>query len=83
MFSFDGAVVSCIVRRTKFNFNVEGFEEVLEEVGQEGIAVVGEGCGWEAVPGHPAFHEGLGDLFGRVPGQRETFQPSGASVKAG
>ena len=71
-----------MIGRSEVDGDSEGLEDVPEEVGAEGVAVVRHGHRGQAKPGHPV-HEGLGHLLGRVPDQRIDLDPPGATIETG
>ena len=82
MLPFYCSITCSVVCRSEIDGDTEGFEDVLEEVGAEGVAVVRDGDGRQAVPGHPV-HEGLGYLLGRVPDQGIDLYPPKATIQTG
>ena len=64
-----------MIRGCKINFDIKGAEEVLEEVADEGVAVVTDGYGRKAIVTDPG-EESPADLVRGVPFQGITFRPS-------
>ena len=75
MFPFDSPVSCRMIRGRKIDFDIKGAEEVLEEVADEGVAVVTDGYGRKAIVTDPG-EEGPADLVRGVPFQGITFRPS-------
>ena len=48
--SFYGTISGGVVSRTESDFHPEAFEDILEEVGDQGIAIVGHSYTGQTIP---------------------------------
>ena len=71
---------STVVSRGENDIDVEVGGHVLVEVGDEGIAVVGDGRGREAIPGDPAIDEGPTDVPGGRRPKWQGIKPTAATI---
>ena len=63
-------------------FDIEGLHYVPVGVGDEAVAVVGDGCPVDPIPGYP-LDKGLGDLWGRGRGHGVALQPPASAAEDG
>ena len=63
-----------MVRRSKSDFDVESFHDILVQVSNKGIAIVTNGRFWGPIPCQP-LEEGLADLSGAGTDHGEALDP--------
>ena len=59
MCSLNYSISGLVEIRNEDDFDIEGGLEVLPELGNEGVAIVGAGRAWQAMPTDPAMEKGV------------------------